>query len=52
VSIVSPLINASSLFVLPLSAVFLKDVDRLTPRKIGAIVLVIFGVLLISWEKL
>jgi DME family drug/metabolite transporter len=52
VSIVSPLINASSLFVLPLSALFLKDVDRITPRKLGAIVLVIIGVLLISWEKL
>lgn len=52
VSIISPLINASSLFVLPLSAIFLKDVDRLTPRKVGAIVLVILGVFLISWEKL
>jgi drug/metabolite transporter, DME family len=52
VSIISPLINGSSLFVLPLSALFLKDVDRLTRRKIGAIVLVILGVFLISWEKL
>jgi len=52
VSIISPLVNASSLFVLPLSAVFLKDVDRLTPRKIGAMALVIVGVLLISWEKM
>ena len=52
VSLISPLINGSSLFVLPLSALFLKDVDRLTPRKIGAIALVILGVLLISWEKL
>jgi drug/metabolite transporter (DMT)-like permease len=52
VSIISPLINASSLFVLPLSALFLKDVDHLTPRKVGAIVLVIVGVFLISWEKL
>lgn len=52
VSIISPLINASSLFVLPLSAIFLQDVDRLTARKIGAIVLVILGVFLISWEKI
>jgi drug/metabolite transporter (DMT)-like permease len=52
VSIISPLINASSLFVLPLSALFLKDVDRITLRKLGAIVLVILGVFLISWEKL
>ncbi len=36
VSIISPLINGSSLFVLPLSALFLKDVEQLTPRKIGA----------------
>lgn len=52
VSLISPLINASSLFVLPLSAIFLKDVDRLTARKVGAIVLVIIGVFLISWEKI
>lgn len=51
VSIISPLINASSLFVLPLSAWFLKDVEQLTPRKIGAVLLVIWGVFLISWEK-
>jgi drug/metabolite transporter (DMT)-like permease len=52
VSIVSPLVNASSLFILPLSLLFLKDVDKLTPRKVGATVLVILGVFLISWEKL
>ena len=52
VSIVSPLINGSSLFVLPLSALFLKDVEQLTSRKVGAVLLVISGVLLISWEKL
>lgn len=52
VSIISPLINGSSLFVLPLSALFLHDVEQLTPRKIGAVLLVILGVLLISWEKM
>lgn len=52
VSIVSPLVNASSLFILPLSLLFLKGVDKLTPRKIGATALVILGVFLISWEKL
>ena len=52
VSLMSPLINGSSLFILPLSALFLKDVERLTPRKIGAVLLVILGVFLISWEKL
>jgi drug/metabolite transporter, DME family len=52
VSLISPLINGSSLFVLPLSALFLRDVERLTTRKIGAVLLVILGVFLISWEKL
>ena len=51
VSIISPLVNASSLFVLPLTLLFLRGVERLTPRKIGATGLVILGVLLISWEK-
>ena len=52
VSIISPLINSSFLFVLPLSALLLKEVAKLTPRKIAAAFLVIFGVFLISWEKL
>ena len=52
VSLISPLINGSSLFVLPLSALFLKDVEELTRRKIAAVLLVILGVILISWEKL
>ena len=52
VSIISPLVNASSVFVLPLSALFLKDVEQLTPRKIAAVFLVIVGVSLISWEKM
>jgi drug/metabolite transporter (DMT)-like permease len=51
VSIISPLVNASSLFVLPLATLLLKDVEKLTPRKIGATALVILGVVLISWEK-
>ncbi len=52
VSIISPLVNCSSLFVLPLSPLFLKDVETLTGRIIGATLLVILGVFLISWEKL
>jgi len=52
VSLMSPLINGSSLFILPLSALFLKDVEQLTARKIVAVLLVITGVVLISWEKL
>jgi drug/metabolite transporter (DMT)-like permease len=51
VSIISPLVNGSSLFVLPLTALFLRDVEAITPRKIGATLMVIFGVFLISWEK-
>ena len=52
VSLISPLINGSSLFILPLSALLLKDVEQLTPRKIAAVALVIVGVFLISWEKI
>ncbi len=52
VSLISPLVNGSSLFILPLSALFLKDVETLTPRKLGATALVIAGVSLIFWEKL
>jgi drug/metabolite transporter (DMT)-like permease len=52
VSIISPLANGSSLFILPLSLLLLKDVETLTLRKIGAIGLVILGVFLIAWEKL
>jgi drug/metabolite transporter (DMT)-like permease len=52
VSIISPLVNGSSLFVLPLSYFMLKDVEQLTARKIGATLLVILGVFLIAWEKL
>ncbi len=52
VSLISPLVNCSSLFVLPLSYFMLKDVETLTARKIGATILVILGVFLISWEKL
>jgi DME family drug/metabolite transporter len=52
VSLMSPLINGSSLFILPLSALFLKDVEEITARIVGSIALVLLGVFLISWEKL
>ena len=52
VSLMSPLINGSSLFILPLSALFLKDVEKITARIIGATLLVLLGVFLISWEKI
>jgi drug/metabolite transporter (DMT)-like permease len=51
VSIVSPLANCSSLFILPLSLLFLRDIERINARKVGATVLVVLGVFLISWEK-
>jgi drug/metabolite transporter (DMT)-like permease len=46
------LVNASSLFILPLSGLLLKDVETLSARKISATALVILGVFLISWEKM
>ena len=52
VSLISPLINGSSLFILPLSGLLLRDVEKITGRKIAAILLVILGVFLISWEKM
>ena len=52
VSLMSPLINGSSLFILPLSALFLKDVEKITARIIGPTLLVLLGVFLISWEKI
>jgi uncharacterized membrane protein len=52
VSLISPLVNSSSLFVLLLTPLFLKDVETLTARKVSATLLVILGVFLISWEKL
>ena len=52
VSLISPLVNGSALFILPLSALFLRGVEQLSPRKIAAVCLVVLGVVLISWEKL
>jgi drug/metabolite transporter (DMT)-like permease len=52
VSLISPLVNGSALFILPLSAIFLRGVEQLSLRKIAAVCLVIVGVILISWEKL
>ena len=52
VSLISPLVNGSSLFILPLSALLLKDVEQITARKIAAILLVVLGIFLISWEKM
>jgi drug/metabolite transporter, DME family len=51
VSIISPLVNGSSLFVLPLTYLLLHEVEKLTMRKVAATLLVIAGVFLIAWEK-
>ncbi len=52
ISIVSPLVNSFPVFVLPLAYLLLRGIEQLTARKVGATVLVLLGVLLISWEKL
>lgn len=52
ISVVSPLVNCSSLFVLPLAFCFLRDIERITARKVAATAIVVLGVILISWEKL
>ncbi len=51
VSIVSPLVNCSSFFVLPLAFFLLKGIERITLRKVSSTVVVVLGVFLISWEK-
>jgi len=50
VSIVSPLVHCFSLFTLVLSHFFLRDADALTPRKVLATLLVVLGVVLISFS--
>ena len=51
VSIVSPIVNSSSLFVLPLAFFLLRDLEQITTRKKSATVLVVLGVFLISGRK-
>jgi drug/metabolite transporter (DMT)-like permease len=52
ISVVTPIVSCFSLFVLPLAYFLLKGVEQITLRKVSATVLVVLGVLLISWEKL
>lgn len=52
VAIVSPLVNGSAIFVPALAYVLLRDIERITVRKVVATLLVVAGVFLISWEKL
>jgi drug/metabolite transporter (DMT)-like permease len=48
VSVVVPLYTSSPLFVLPLSAIFLRGLDRVTPRITAGALAVVLGVVLVS----
>jgi drug/metabolite transporter (DMT)-like permease len=48
VAVVVPLYTSSPLFVLPLSALFLRGVERLTPRVVIGAVGVVLGVVLVA----
>ncbi len=48
VAVVVPLYTSSPLFVLPLSAVFLRGVERVTPRIVVGAVAVVLGVVLVA----
>jgi drug/metabolite transporter (DMT)-like permease len=52
ISIVTPIVSAYSVFVLPLAFFFLKGIEQVTPRKMFATLLVVLGVVLIWWAKL
>jgi uncharacterized membrane protein len=51
VSVVIPLSSTAPLFSLILTALFLRDVERVTLRLVVSTVLIISGVVLISWWK-
>ncbi len=48
VAVVVPLYTSSPLFVLPLSALFLRGVERVTPRIVLGAVAVVVGVVLVA----
>jgi drug/metabolite transporter, DME family len=48
VSVVVPIYTSSPLFVLPLSALFLRDVERVTWRTVLGAAAIVFGVALVS----
>ena len=48
VAVVVPLYTSSPLFVLPLSALFLRGVERVTPRIVAGAVAVVVGVVLVA----
>ena len=51
VSVVIPISSTSPLFSLILTAIFLRDVERVTLRIIVSAAMIVIGVLLISWWK-
>jgi uncharacterized membrane protein len=48
VSVVAPLSGAAPLFVLPMTFIFLKGVERLTWRIVVGVILIVFGVYLLT----
>lgn len=48
VSVVAPISAAAPIFVLPLSMLFLRGIERLTARVVAGTLLVVFGVFLIT----
>src|SRR3954447_18148106 len=48
VAVVVPLYTSSPLFVLPLSALFLRGVERVTPRIVAGAIAVVAGVVLVA----
>ena len=48
VTVVTPLVGTMPLFVLALSALFLRDVERLATRLVAGTLLIVFGVYLIT----
>ena len=51
ISVVSPIVSAYPLFVLPLALFFLKGIEQINARKVVATLLAVVGVLLIWWAK-
>ncbi|HEX2931309.1 MAG TPA: EamA family transporter, partial [Candidatus Binatia bacterium] len=51
VSVVIPISSTGPLFSLILSALFLRDVERVTLRIVVSAAMIVSGVMLISWWK-
>ena len=52
IAVVTPLVSAYPVFVLPLTFFFLKGIEQVNARKVVATLLAVLGVLLIWWSKL